>query len=293
VFLALTRPRFAHTPVMAYFHENQVTYPRLQGTKFNSWFGAMNYLSALAADRVAFNSGYHRDDFLGALHSLSSEPNNWLSGDGIGAIETKSDVLPVGVELAWLDRLHPPVPDTGPPIVLWNHRWEFDKAPDVFARAFSALFGDGLPFRLAVGGDPGPNPHPALLELRDLLPDRIVQFGRAETREAYGDLLWRSSLVVSTTRHEFFGVGMVEALYCQCFPIAPRNFNYPALVPPELHATCLFEDEADLRDKLREAIESPRDSGDLLRASASRFRWEEVAPAWDLAIDALALCPRM
>jgi hypothetical protein len=31
-FLALTRPRFDRVPVLAYFHENQMTYPRLRGT---------------------------------------------------------------------------------------------------------------------------------------------------------------------------------------------------------------------------------------------------------------------
>ncbi|MCC7088998.1 MAG: DUF3524 domain-containing protein, partial [Dehalococcoidia bacterium] len=67
VFLALTRPRFERVPVLAYFHENQFTYPRLRGTKFNSWFGQVNYLTALAADVVAFNSEFHREDFLGAL----------------------------------------------------------------------------------------------------------------------------------------------------------------------------------------------------------------------------------
>ena len=38
-FLALTRPRFERTPVLLFMHENQLTYPRLRGTKLNSWFG--------------------------------------------------------------------------------------------------------------------------------------------------------------------------------------------------------------------------------------------------------------
>ena len=56
-FLALTRPRFERVPVMAYFHENQMTYPRLKGTKFNSWFGQINYLSARWLDQVRWLDG--------------------------------------------------------------------------------------------------------------------------------------------------------------------------------------------------------------------------------------------
>ncbi|GIW16861.1 MAG: hypothetical protein KatS3mg064_0018 [Tepidiforma sp.] len=96
-FLALTRRRLGGTPAMVYFHENQVTYPRLRGTKFNSWFGQINYRSALAADAAAFNSEFHRADLLGAFRQLEREPNNWLTAEGIAAIAAKSLVLPVGV----------------------------------------------------------------------------------------------------------------------------------------------------------------------------------------------------
>jgi hypothetical protein len=129
-FLALTRPRFERTPIAVYFHENQMTYPRLKGTKFNSWFGQINYLSALSADMVAFNSEFHREDFLAALRYLEAQPNNWLLAEGIEAVEAKSSVLPVGVELDWLDQLPEAARDEGGPrTLLWNHRWEFDKAP--------------------------------------------------------------------------------------------------------------------------------------------------------------------
>ena len=94
-FLALTRPRFERVPVLYYLHENQFTYPRIRGTKLNSWFGQINYLSALAADSVAFNSEYHRKDFLAALRELTTQPNNWLLDDAIEEIEAKSAVLPM------------------------------------------------------------------------------------------------------------------------------------------------------------------------------------------------------
>lgn len=289
-FLALTRPRFAHVPVMVYFHENQLTYPRVRGTKLNSWFGAMNYLSAAAADRVAFNSEFHRRDFLGALRTLSGQPQNWLLPATIDAIEAKSDVLPVGVELDWLDDAGRPGParTDGAPIVLWNHRWEFDKAPDVFVRAILRLHDEGLPFRVAVAGEQGPNPHPALSDLPGRLGDRLIQFGPLD-RAGYEALLCESDVVVSTTRHEFFGVGMVEAMYAGCFPIVPDGFNYPALVPAGLHARSLWRNEEEFLALLRAAIvAAPHADAESLRQSAARFAWPLVAAQWDSAIDAAA-----
>ena len=286
-FLALTRPRFNDIPVLLYMHENQFTYPRLRGTKFNSWFGQVNYLSACAADRVAFNSAFHRDDFLGALRTLSGQPNNWLLPEAIADIKAKSLVLPVGVDLARLDAFRCQ-PDPGAPsLVLWNHRWEFDKAPEVFVRAVRQLAAEGLDFRLAVVGEPGDNPSPALFELRDALPQRIEHFGFVEGPADYARLLWRSDIVVSTARHEFFGIGMVEALYCGCFPIAPAKFNYPYLVPSEFHDACLFEDEHGLMDRLTRSITSRIAAPRSFRERASEFCLERVDDAWDIALDKL------
>lgn len=288
VFLSLTRPRFSGLPVMAYFHENQFTYPRLRGTKFNSWFGQINYLTACTADLVAFNSAFHRDDFLAALRTLASQPNNWLVESQIDSIEAKSCVLPVGVDLAWLDELRSEREPSAPPLILWNHRWEFDKAPETFVRAIESLAEEGVPFRLALCGDPGPNPYPGLLSLKDRFADRIEHFGFARSREEYGRLLWRSDVVVSTSRHEFFGVGMVEALYCGCYPVVPARYNYPALVPKSLHPRCLFITEAELIDQLRVALREPRNEFGALNASAARFGWDRVIGAWDAALSGLA-----
>ncbi len=289
-FLALTRPHFERTPVIVYFHENQFTYPRIRGTKLNSWFGAMNYLSARAADRVFFNSAFHRVDFLGALRTLSAEPTNWLVADAIDEIEAKSGVLPVGVELGELLSAARPERETGPPQILWNHRWEFDKAPDVFARAMLALAAEGFDFRLALAGDPGPNPHPAMAELRHALPDRVLQFGKIEREADYHRLLLGSNIVVSTTRHEFFGVGIVEALAAGCFPVLPARFTYPDFVPEELHDRSLWEDEDELRALLRAALRTPSTPAErgILRVSASRFDWSVVAPQWDAVIEVMA-----
>ncbi len=288
-FLALTRPRFERTPVLLFMHENQLTYPRLRGTKLNSWFGQINYLSALAADRVAFNSEYHRQDFLGALEQLDQQPNNWLTVNGIEAIRGKSTVLPVGVDLTSLGD-GADATWGGSPLILWNHRWEFDKSPEAFVRTVSTLAEEGLHFRVAVAGERGDNPSAAMEELPGRLGERLVQFGPVEGRAGYARLLREADISISSTRHEFFGISTVEAMWCGCLPIAPRRYNYPALVPKELQERCLYEKEAELLALTREAITSPPGDGDraAVRASAGRFGWERVGPCWEEALEELS-----
>ncbi len=163
----------------------------------------------------------------------------------------------------------------------------------MFARALLRLAGEGVTFRVAIAGEPGPNPHPAMHELRDALGERVVHFGMAPTADEYRALLGRSDIIVSTTRHEFFGIGLVEAMAAGCIPVAPRQYNYPSLVPGELHGDCLWADEAEFLELLRAMIARVA-AGDAerlrepLRAAARRYAWERVAPAWDAVLTALA-----
>ena len=285
-FLALTRPRFERVPVLAYFHENQMTYRRLRGTKFNSWFGQINYMTALTADAVAFNSGFHREDFLGALRALLEQPNNWLTAAGVDEVERKSFVLPVGVDLEWLGAHEAPRAEAAPRTILWAHRWEFDKAPELFARALRALQAKGVPFQLVIAGEPGDNPSPAITGLPDEFGSAMRHFGYAASKEAFGRLLWSSDIAVSTTRHEFFGVGMVEAMSAGCIPCAPRRYNYPALVPAELHDILLWDDEAGFGARLEALLTGPLPPREMFRAAARRFAWNVIAPNWDHVLGA-------
>ena len=66
----MSPPVLAGVPRVAYFHENQLTYPVAGEDERDYQFGFTNITTCLAADRVLFNSRYHLDDFLAAAESL-------------------------------------------------------------------------------------------------------------------------------------------------------------------------------------------------------------------------------
>ena len=150
IFLSLTRSRTANIPTAVYFHENQLSYPwsstdRDVGKKRNIHYGFINYTTALTADHIFFNSQYHMNSFLTeALKMLKHFPDhNEL--ETISKITEKSSVLHLGLDLSRFDK-HQCEKDSGTPLLLWNHRWEYDKNPEKFFNALEILSEKGLDF---------------------------------------------------------------------------------------------------------------------------------------------------
>ena len=138
-----------------------------------------------------------------------------------------------------------------PPIVLWNQRWEYDKNPDSFFRLMNRLDDAGFSFRLILAGE-----HFEVLPVEferafERYAERILHYGYAEDFAEYSRLLHRADIVISTSIHEFFGIAMLEAIYCGCHPLLPERLSYPELIPdslhrPLLHAPILYKDDEDL-----------------------------------------------
>lgn len=285
-FRGLTADLLADVPAAVYFHENQLTYPLPPGRQRDLSFAWVNYTTALCADAVIFNSAFHRAEFLAALPGLLGRYHDYRELETVDTIAAKSRVLGPGVDLASLAG-EPASDDGGPPIVLWNGRWEYDKRPEAFFAALERLEARGASFRLIVAGehiDPGAA---EFVAARERWGPRIVHWGYAPTRAAYGALLRRAKVVVSTAAQEFFGIGVVEALACGCAPVLPRRLNYPALIPRELHASCLYDDEAGLAELLGAALAAPA-RRERWRALALPYGWEQQAPRYDALLAELA-----
>jgi glycosyltransferase involved in cell wall biosynthesis len=288
-FLGLTRGRLADVPVALYCHENQLTYPMPPGEKRDLTYGMINWLSMLAADRVLFNSAYHRDDWFEALPRLLKHFPDYTHLHRVPEVEAKVMVLPVGCDLQRLDAARGGAVSSEAPLILWNQRWEYDKDPETFFQALYALADEGVDFRVALAGANVRQMPEEFEAARERLGPRVVHYGRAGA-EAYARLLWQADVVASTARHEFFGVAVVEAIYCGCVPVLPRRLAYPEVIPEAYHDHCLYDDFDGLLARLRWAVVDPaaaRQAVTGLPAAIARFDWSALAPRYDEVLEAL------
>ena len=289
--LGLARRSLADVPVVVYLHENQLTYPPPEGTVADHTYAMTNWLSMAAADRVVFNSEFHRTAVLDALPGFLARFPDRRHDHRLAGVASRSSVLPIGVDPALFD-LPDRVPTSGRvPLVLWNHRWEYDKAPEEFFGALSALADEGVSFQVAVAGATFRTVPSVFTAARERLGDRVVHFGTAE-RSTYVELLSRADVVVSTARHEFFGVAVVEAVAAGAMPVLPCRLAYPELVPTA--EPYLYDDHDGLLRSLRRALTDPagrRAAAARARDHAVRLARPTVAAAYDELVDVLASDP--
>ncbi len=300
-FLALTRRKTAGIPSAVYFHENQLSYPWSPGDadrseKRDLHYGFINYLSALAADAVFFNSAYHENSFLKELAALLRRFPDHNGSENVPIIEAKSEVLPLGLDLKRFDE-HEPVHDeyrdksaATPPRILWNHRWEYDKNPDEFFKAMLELHEKGLPFELVVLGR-GFRRKPAVFEkAQKKLKGRILRFGFEGEFSEYARWLWSCDILPVASIQDFFGISVMEAVHCGCFPLLPKRLAYPELFSPALFPDCFYDDFSDFANRL-ESMLSKRGTGPPppgLRETAEAYDWRFTAPKYDDTMERIA-----
>jgi glycosyltransferase involved in cell wall biosynthesis len=287
-FLALTRDLTHHTPAALYMHENQLTYPLRPGEKRDLHYGFINYASMLCARRVFFNSQYHLESWFYELPRLLKHFPDYNEIPTVSMLRQRSEVLPLGLSLGQLDQYRSTAVRSGPPLLLWNHRWEYDKNPAEFLQALYALAERGVDFRVVLLGEAFVRVPPEFDEARQRLGHRIAQFGYVDSYADYARWLWQADIVVSTAIHDFFGAAVVEAMYCDCFPILPRRLAYPQFAPESYRDRCLYRDHEEFLTLLTRAIDQVAEMRvTSLRQAVARYDWVTLAPEYDRRFDSI------
>lgn len=215
------------TPIVVYFHENQLTYPESTNVKFNLSYCMKNINSSLAAEQVWFNSAFHKNDFLQAARKLlQSKPGS--PSKVIDQIEEKSAVHYLGVDKEFYRA--PKEKFSDPPKLVWASRWEEDKNPGLLFKALKQLKDKGISFKLSVLGEEMGTRMPCFSQAKIDFKEEIENFGFAESKEKYREILQDSDIFISTADHEFFGLSAVEALAAGCQPVVPGNLAYPEIL---------------------------------------------------------------
>lgn len=280
---------------LVYFHENQFSYPLAPGEQMDYQFGFTDITTALAADRVLFNSHTHQEAFFTGLPRFLNLMPDHAPGWVVGAIRTKSEVLYPGCRIP-ADRVALEKYDGHqPPLIIWNHRWEFDKDPETFFRALDAILADGSDFRLALLGEHSLTAPPCFAAARQNYGHRVVQYGYVPSREDYVHWLRQGHIVVSTALQENFGIAVVEAVRFGCIPLLPARLSYPEIIPAAHHSEVLYHTPAALQARLSTLL-SHYQRFEALRADLSaamgRFAWECCIDRFDAVLEKMGLSTR-
>lgn len=286
IFQALTREKTYNIPFAIYFHENQMSYPwsstdRDIIKKRDRHYSFINFSSALTANKVYFNSCYHKNVFFEELRRMLKDfpDNNELNS--IETIMDKSDVLQLGFDFDTLDDFKENRIDQKP-LILWNHRWEYDKNPKDFFDALYILDEKGLEFDVVVLGENFSQKPDEFLYAKERLGNKIVHFGYVNEFSQYAKWLWRSDIIPITSNHDFFCSSLVESMYCNCYPILPDRLVFPEHIPDQFHDEFLYHDKSELIDKLEFAIKNieqirKRDVTHFIK----EYNWNYMATIYD------------
>lgn len=281
-FIALIRHQLKHTKLYLYFHENQLAYPWQEDgedKKLNRdlHYGFMNYTSALVADKVFFNSKHNMDSFYGHLKKiLNAMPD--CRHKTLPDLINKSEVLPIGIHLKHHDiDIESPYKETAP-LILWNHRWEFDKNPDDFFKALITLKKEGLKFKLALLGEAYKESPQSIAHALDYFKDDIVITGFL-TKETYASWLIAADILPVTSYHDFFGISVMEAIYMNTYPILPNRLTYPDLYDIDAHPEIFYDTYDELVNKLRQALTTPHLKS--YRHLCKAYDWDNIIQQYD------------
>ena len=231
VFKSLLSAEKSKTKIVLYMHENQVVYPFQTSDEDKNrdlHYGLINYKSMLAADAVWFNSSFHRDIWFSELALfLKLFPDAGFHSKEAVACKKKSTVIPLGIDSATIDSNR--VDKSQTPAILWNHRWEYDKNPDLFFNTLIRLSDEGHAFDLYVMGENYSQSPGIFKKAKEHLDHHIKHWGFVDDRKTYYELLWRCNMLPVTANQEFFGLSVLEAMYCDVQPLLPNRLSYSDL----------------------------------------------------------------
>ena len=143
---------------------------------------------------------------------------------------------------------------SGSLLSIWNHRWEFDKNPELFFQTLFKLKKEGIEFELAVLGEQFKEYPPIFNEARLRLSDNIIQFGYCESFQEYAKWLWRADVLPVTSNQDFFGISIVEAVYCNTYPILPKRLSYPELFELENNSHYFYKNDTEFYQTLKKYL---------------------------------------
>ncbi len=287
LFKSLLKPKLAKLPVVVYFHENQFAYPWSQQDRDvksggDHHYRFINYTTALLADVLLFNSFYNKNSFLNALPGFLNMFPDYRNKQTIDEIMDKAGVLPLKLDLKMLDRYRETKNTNATPVILWNHRWEYDKDPGLFFDTLQLIKKEGIAFQLIVTGERFEMIPSEFMDAEKYFKKELIHLGYVESRGDYARLLWRSDILPVTSKQDFFGISAIEAMYCEVSPILPETLAFPEHL--RKGTPCFYKDNETLFELLKTML-LREESRVNARSSVARYDWSNDTANWFGAIE--------
>ena len=246
LYKSLLIKELENIPIAYYLHENQLTYPFSNNESRSQeefHYGFINYRSCLVADKIIFNSQYHMDQFLDGLVSLFRRLPDYTTEiqESVELIKSKSTVIYVGIDFDIIENFKFAPPPSKVPTLLWNHRWSYDKRPDLFYELCHHLKENNVDFRLNLINRVQSDSTGIFKKLQKDFEHEITIQGHLSSYEEYIHTLCSSDILPVSSEHDFYGISVLEALYCGLYPILPRCKVYEEFFPYDTNKIIYYD----------------------------------------------------
>jgi len=280
-------PKLASVPSVLYFHENQFAYPTSSHAKPNIEPQLVPIYAALSATVLCFNTQYNYETFLQGTKDLLSRLPDGVPNDLIAQLENKSTILPVPIELSQFEFKETALPAslTDTPVhkepklkIVWNHRWEYDKWPEVFFSALHILEQHDISFDLYVLGLAF-SERPAIFEqAKRQFAHCTKHWGAVDDKKAYYKILTECDIVVSTALHDFQGLAVMEATALGCVPVVPNRLAYQEIFAEKFcYKSCVDDEKKQAYYLATHLLDLHRNWDKRSVPNLQRFSWDSLA----------------
>lgn len=247
-------PTLQGVPCIAYFHENQFAYPVNTSQHASLEPQMVNLYTALAADTVLFNSAFNRNSFVQGVDALMAKmPDKAPTALGAQLMD-KSQILPVPLYAQKVMISSVVTEESKVPLITWNHRWEYDKGPELLLEILRQLDNRSCVFDLAIIGQqfrrqPDAFQHiHALVQKSDCLT--LKHWGYIESEDDYHQCLASTDIVLSSALHDFQGLSVLQAVLAGAMPVLPDRQVYPEWFDQQY----LYDISGDLTQQATSAV---------------------------------------
>ncbi len=271
VFYAYSGITVEEIPCLLYFHENQFAYPvseqdtDKQAGRENH-YAFINLSSALFASKTIFNSNFNRASFLiGAEKLIASLPNNSFKINNLN-----TTIIYPGIKKQTINS-NP----TTTPVLLWNHRWEHDKNPELFLDGLRHLKEKQIEFKLIVLGK-GTEKESVKTIFNKEFKAELIHCGFVEEKEKYWELIAQANLLPVTSKHDFFGLSVAEAMQLGAFALLPNHQAYPEHLENNNQSGTLYKFPNEFINCLEKACFNIKQG-----KMNSKFEFGSVVKKWD------------